>query len=161
MKLSKILIIMLFLSVTTNYVAKEQPPFNTVQRFFSALSNFDFNNIKVTVTNDFQLLEMGEVWDTEYLINALKSMKDNTKFVGRRNYFSVIRTVVSKDNAWVSYWNKAEIIPADNGQNIIVTWLESAVLIRVDNKWKIQMLHSTKVEPKAIPEDIKLEEYVD
>jgi hypothetical protein len=43
--------------------------------------------------------------------------------------------------AWVSYWNKATF---NNGQEeSVVAWLESAVMIKVDSEWKIQMLHST------------------
>jgi hypothetical protein len=35
-----------------------------------------------------------------------------------------------------------------NGQKIEYYWLESAVLIKEGNEWKVKMLHSTRISPK-------------
>ena len=55
--------------------------------------------------------------------------------------------------AWVSYWNKAEIRRATELR--IIVWLESAVMVKVDDEWKIQLLHSTRVESGKTPKNIQ------
>ena len=55
--------------------------------------------------------------------------------------------------AWVSYWNKEEI--RREGQLRTVVWLESAVMVRENDRWKIQLLHSTRLEPENYPENIR------
>lgn len=59
--------------------------------------------------------------------------------------------------AWVSYWNKATFTKGKLVETVV--WLESAVLIRDDNEWKIQMLHSTRIRPEDLPKDIVLTEH--
>jgi len=73
----------------------------------------------------------------------------NPSEYSRRNYFNVIKVKSSGDIAWVSYWNKAFFTKGELVE--VVVWLESAVLIRSDNNWKIQMLHSTKIKPEKSP----------
>ena len=55
--------------------------------------------------------------------------------------------------AWVSYWNKAEIRREDQLRTVV--WLESAVMVRENDRWKIQLLHSTRLEPENYPENIQ------
>ena len=145
----------LLLMITTNVHADESsPPFSAVQRLFSAISAFDYMEMKAVATSDFQLLEVGEVWDMDVLINVLKPAENQFK---RRNYFAVIKLVEKDDIAWVSYWNKAVY---ESTETKTKTWLESAVMINTDNEWKLQMLHSTGVDSASVPESVDFEEYV-
>lgn len=157
MKILKIFIVVIGLLASSNSYSNETTPFNTVQRFFSAMSSFDYKGTKAVVTQDFQLLEVGEVWDINDYFNVLKSLEG--KFEKRRNYFSIIRKVSSKDNMWVSYWNKAIIKPIGHDP-ITLFWLESVVISRENNEWKLQLLHSTKVEHNAIPKEVVFKEYL-
>lgn len=148
-----LLILILTLSVSVNSLANEAV-FRPVEALFSAMSAADHLKMKAVVTDDFQLLEAGEDWSLTDLINVVKPSEYK-----RRNYFSVIKTKVYGDVAWVSYWNKATF---NNGkEESTVAWLESAVMVKVAGQWKMQMLHSTRIKAESIPKDILLSEYVD
>ncbi|MDO6446120.1 nuclear transport factor 2 family protein [Colwellia sp. 1_MG-2023] len=127
-------------------------PFKAVQDLFSAISEINHEKMKSIVTSDFQLLEVGEDWD----INDLIKVVNPSEYI-RRNYFSVIKTKSSGNTAWVSYWNKATFTKGEMVE--VVVWLESAVPIKDNNNWKIQMLHSTKIKPENLPKNILLSEY--
>lgn len=127
-------------------------PFKAVEVLFSAMTEVDHAKMKSVVTNDFQLLEVGEDWDMDQLIAVVKPSE-----YSRRNYFSIIKTKISGEFAWVSYWNKATFTKGESLET--VAWLESAVLVKENNSWKIQMLHSTKLKPENLPKDIVLIEH--
>jgi len=139
------------LSVSTSAFAQENP-FKVVQDLFSAISEVDHTKMKNTVTSDFQLLEVGEDWDIGDLIEVVNS----SEFL-RRNYFNVLKMKTSEDMAWVSYWNKATFTKGELLETVV--WLESAVLVKDDNDWKIQMLHSTRIKTEDLPKNIVLTEH--
>ncbi|NQZ20750.1 MAG: nuclear transport factor 2 family protein [Colwellia sp.] len=129
-------------------------PFKPVQDLFSAMSAIDHTKMKNLVTTDFQLLEAGEDWTIDDLIKVV-----NPSEYIRRNYFSMIKTKISGQMAWVSYWNKATFTKGEHVDS--VAWLESAVMIKDGESWKIQMLHSTRIKSKNIPKNIELTEHLD
>lgn len=130
-------------------------PFDAVKDLFASMSEFDYAAMRSIVTEDFQLLEVGEVWDIETLIEAIAPGEVPYE---RRNYFSLIRAELIDDAAWVSYWNRATFETPDSDSER--AWLESAVLVRSDGEWKIQMLHSTRIDAGDLPDDVELREHV-
>jgi len=148
----KYLLIFLSLTITSTSYAQEAP-FKVVQELFSAMSAVDHKKMQSLVTGDFQLLEVGEDWDIKDLIAVIKPSDYR-----RRNFFHVINSRVHGDIAWVSYWNKATFSKGE--VNEAVAWLESAVLVKENSRWKIQMLHSTRIPAEKIPSDIVLTEYI-
>lgn len=156
MRITQTALLILLLLISPPVLASEPAPFNVVQRLFAAMSANDEQAMKDTGTHDFHLLEVGEVWDMADLIVGIKRGKG--KF-HRRNYFKVIRTVSHNDIIWVSYWNKADFTFTSGNRNSRA-WLESAVLVKINGDWKIQMLHSTRMDHKPIPKDVMLEEYI-
>jgi hypothetical protein len=140
------------LLITSTASLGQEVPFKAVQDLFSAMSEVNHTKMKNTVTHDFQLLEAGEDWDINQLIQAVKPSE-----YSRRNYFSVIRVETSGNFSWVSYWNKATFTKGELVEDVV--WLESAVLVKENEKWKIQMLHSTKINPENLPKDVELTEY--
>jgi hypothetical protein len=129
--------------------AEDHPAFQPVKELFAAMSKHDGKAMQETSTADFQLLEHGEDWPMQKLIDAVQP---NGKPSERKNFFSQIRARQNGDVAWVSYWNKAEI-RRESGLRTVV-WLESAVMVREGDRWKIQLLHSTRLEPDKYPKDI-------
>ena len=65
--------------------------------------------------------------------------------IKRINKFQFIKTEQNGDIAWVSYHNTAEFSLNEKQQTI--NWLESAVLRKENGRWKIKLLHSTRVVP--------------
>ncbi|GLX78267.1 hypothetical protein tinsulaeT_16070 [Thalassotalea insulae] len=127
-------------------------PFNTIQEFFAATSAFDHDKLKSFMTDDFQLLEVGQIWDANKLISVIRPSN-----MVRKNYFQLVTTKLHDDSAWVSYWNKA--IFTNNGKSGTMYWLESAVLVKHGAGWQIQMLHSTRVDKDKVPTEVKFVEY--
>ena len=135
--------------------AANNTAFNVVQELFAAMSALDYQKMRDVVTKDFQLLENGEPWDIERLIEAIKP---DTETYVRRNYFKPIKEVKKDGLVWVSYWNKATFKSVKNENTAV--WLESAVMVEEDGQWKMQMMHSTYLEEKKRPKDIQYVEYI-
>ena len=106
--------------------------------------------MQATATEDFQLLEHGEDWTMQKLIDAVQPKGNPYE---RKKFFSQIRARENRNMAWVSYWNKAEIRSAKGMRTVV--WLESAVMVKENDRWKVQMLHSTRLEPEHYPKDIE------
>ena len=130
--------------------AADHPAFQPVKELFAAMSKHDGKAMRETATADFQLLEDGEDWTMQKLVDAVQP---KGKPYERKNYFRQIRAQQKGDMAWVSYWNKAEIL-RESGQ-LTVIWLESAVMVREHERWKVQLLHSTRLESDKYPRDIE------
>ena len=151
MKNKNWIILIVTLTISISSYGREDV-FKPVQELFAAMSAIDHAKMKEVVTTDFQLLEAGEDWTLNDLINVVKPSAFK-----RRNYFSVIKTKINGNMAWVSYWNKATF--SDEKKDSAVAWLESAVMIKNSGVWKVQMLHSTRVKVENLPKNILLTEY--
>ncbi|MEO1526775.1 MAG: nuclear transport factor 2 family protein [Planctomycetota bacterium] len=137
-----------------NVHAADHPAFQPVKELFAGMSKYDGDAMRAVATEDFQLLEDGEDWTMQKLVDAVQP-KGNP--YTRRNFFKQIRARQKGEVAWLSYWNKAEIT-RDGGKRT-VAWLESAVMVREDGQWKIQLLHSTRLEPDRLPKAIEWVEF--
>lgn len=142
--MKNLLVLMLFIaSSTVVYAQKEKSEIEAaIAGFFNGLSLVDTDTLQYHTTSDFHLLEDGHVWNLDTLIAKVMPRK-NSK-IQRTNSFVFIKTERKGDMAWVSYNNTADFRLGEKQQT--VKWLESAVLIRKKGRWKIQMLHSTKLK---------------
>ncbi|XZE17676.1 nuclear transport factor 2 family protein [Pirellulaceae bacterium SH449] len=131
-------------------VAEDDPAFQPVKELFAAMSKHDGKAMKETSTEDFQLLEHGEDWTMDMLVDAVQPKGEAYE---RKNFFKQIRARQEGNVAWVSYWNKAEIRRSSGLRTVV--WLESAVTIREGDRWKVQLLHSTRLESDKVPKDIQ------
>ena len=154
MKIKNFILSTMLLLIGGQAAANDHPAFMPVKDLFAAMSAFDGKAMKATSTDDFQLLEHGEDWTMQMLVDAV--MPKGKPYV-RKNYFQQIRAVENGNSVWISYWNKAEI-SGENGRGEVV-WLESAVMVKVDGKWKIQMLHSTRLDKERYPKNVKWIEF--
>jgi hypothetical protein len=138
-----ILVSLIVISSVDLYAQKEKNKIEaTIVAFFNGLSLINSDTLKYYSTSDFQLLEDGEVWNLDTLISKIMPLKNSN--LQRTNQFEFIKIEQNKNNAWVSYNNSAEFRLGEKQQ--IIKWLESAVLIKNKGRWKIQMLHSTKLK---------------
>lgn len=136
--------------------AADHPAFQPVKELFAAMSKHDGKAMQETSTDDFQLLEHGEDWTMQQLVDAVQP---KGKPYVRKNFFNQIRAYQKGGVAWISYWNKAEI--TRDGTLRTVVWLESAVVVKEDNRWKVQLMHSTRLEPDKYPKDIDWVQFED
>ncbi|MDX1720137.1 MAG: DUF4440 domain-containing protein [Salegentibacter mishustinae] len=115
---------------------------NSFQKIFSDL---DPQSLDTYCTQDFLLLENGEVWDMNKMRNYLDRASKQKSKVIRFNSFDFIEIKVEAKMAWVAYHNKAEF---KSGEEVVreLNWLESATAILTEEGWKLQLLHSTIAE---------------
>lgn len=130
--------------------AADHPAFQSVKELFAAMSNHDGKAMQETSTEDFQLLEHGEDWTMQKLVDAVQP---KGKPYERKNFFKQIQARQKGDVAWVSYWNKAEIRRESELRTVV--WLESAVMVREGDRWKVQLMHSTRLEPDNYPKNME------
>jgi hypothetical protein len=136
------LLVLSLLLISFEVSAQKEKIEGTIVRFFDGLSELSPAILKETTTDDFLLLEHGEVWNMDTLVSKI-SLPKGTKF-NRVNSFKFIETESKGKWAWVSYHNTADFTINDRKRQ--VNWLESAVLVKEKGTWKIKMLHSTVIE---------------
>lgn len=107
-------------------------------------SGLEASKIKEYHTDDFLLLEHGEVWTNETIKNYTIRASKAEKIPTRVNTFEFIKFVKSKKSIWAAYHNYANI-SIDNKTVADLEWLESIVAIKTKEGWKLQMMHSTRV----------------
>jgi hypothetical protein len=112
---------------------------NSVIEFFEGLSNGDMERLKKYSTGNIKLIENGQVWtmDTLAKFTSVKRAEDYR----RVNTLKFIETEIKGNIAWTSYYNRADI--TSNGRSVVRKWMESIVLIKEDDEWKVRLLHST------------------
>lgn len=133
----------------------EQQPFELVQQFYAAIANYDYAALRATASKDFQLLETDQIWNMDTLV---KTVAQGQGKVQRLNFFSPIDIKTSQSMCSISYWNKASFSFADKQKQQV--WLESAVLIKHDHQWRIQLMHSSMADSQNLPDSVVFEQYL-
>ena len=113
-----------------------------ITRFFDALSVTNIPQMKAEVSDDFILLENGEIWTIDTLANKISRPKPEGYL--RQNSFDFITTKIDKNRAYVYYKNKAEI--SSKTRNATIKWLESAILRKEKGRWRMEFMHSTPMK---------------
>jgi ketosteroid isomerase-like protein len=113
-----------------------------VRDLFEAFSQNDFQQMKSSLTPDVLILEHGVVWNMDTLVSYTR--KQRPPDFRRVNAFNFFETEIGRDIAFVSYYNEANITANDSGWHL--KWLETAILVKENKRWKIKTLHSTRIE---------------
>jgi ketosteroid isomerase-like protein len=134
-----------FLSHTAfaQYSKEELDVQKQVIDLFEALSNRDAQGLKKLCTADVRFYEYGEAWPVDTLIN-LAITKNTASDFKRTNQFDFVDTTIQGNTAWTTYNLQSDI--TKNGQVVSVYWMETVILIQEEKKWKIKVLHSTRLQ---------------
>nr|WP_287936639.1 nuclear transport factor 2 family protein [Algoriphagus sp.] len=148
MKTLLVLVALLFSTTAFSQTSDVRQVEQLIQDSFDEIfSNYNAEKLTDFYTEDFILLEHGEVWDMAFIRNYLGKAKSNPNPPTRTNRFEYIKTIVEGDRAWIAYHNYATI--SRDGQVLReLYWLESATAIRTENGWRLVMLHSTRADKK-------------
>ncbi len=131
------------ISISANAQKSDTTVFrNVLTDFFGVFTEYDMKYLERTTTPEFELYDVGEVWNTDSVRVILAKGKKPFK---RENKFDFLKYNIRKNVAWVSYWNTATFHRPD-GTNMKIRWLESAIFERRNGKWLIAQLHSTRVK---------------
>ena len=139
------LIFFLVISISSPVFAQEKAvsqPQDAIKLVFEALSEGNISKMEQAVTPDVRILEHGVVWTLDTVrVYLAKTRPADFK---RINTFDFFQTEVRGTMAFVSYHNRADI--HSNNKDRTIKWLESAVLVKEKNSWKVKMLHSTRLD---------------
>ncbi|WP_397301320.1 nuclear transport factor 2 family protein [Nonlabens ulvanivorans] len=114
-----------------------------VQNLFDEVwSDYDEAAITKYQTDDFLLLEHGEVWNNDTIANWCKSAKKRELQFDRINNFERIAAKRNGDKLWLAYHNygtfKLDTVSFKS------SWLGSVVAVKKDSVWKLELMHSTR-----------------
>lgn len=115
----------------------------TVVKMFDALSNRDSVSLKKYSTANITLYEYGQAWNIDTLILKAITLNQSADFK-RTNTFEFINTEVHKTMAWASY--RLQSVMSRDGKQATVQWLETVVLVKEKDQWKVKHLHSTLIK---------------
>ena len=115
---------------------------HTIENLFAALTNVDTSAMKTFTTSNVRFYEYGQVWTIDTLIQKVIQGKSIPGFK-RTNKFEFVNTTINTKTAWVTYYLQSTF--TRNGKEEIVKWMETVVLIKEKKQWKINVLHSTRL----------------
>lgn len=141
---------LLLVSIVTNVAFAQQSATKdqlevqqTIIRLFDALSARDAQALRKECTTDVRFNEYGEAWPIDTLIH-LAITKNTVPDFKRINTLDFVSTTIKGDVAWTTYNLHSQ--GASNGKDFSVNWMETVILVREAKKWKINVLHSTRVD---------------
>jgi ketosteroid isomerase-like protein len=143
MKIIAVLLLMLgsplWLFAQNKSKQDEQQAQHTVVQFFEALSGRDSTTMRSLCTNDAVLFEYGANWSLDTLIDRV-IIKNQAKDLVRTDSLAFVNTKIHENTAWTTY-NLYSFINS-NGRQRRLHWIETVVLVRMQKRWKIVLLHS-------------------
>ena len=124
--------------------AEKQAAKDLIQNIFDDLwGGLDSTKITKYQTDDFILLEHGEVWDNDRIKSYMREASkrtDRAKRINKMEFFSIEKY---GEAIQMMYHNYGDF---EKGDSIVAKryWLESALAVPTDEGWKLKMMHSTR-----------------
>ena len=113
--------------------------------YYAAFSGMDKQRYRTLVTEDYLLLENGTILD---FAGDVAGMPSPALHPQRKDTFDFRSVKIQGDMAYAVYLLSSDTKDDKNGVRSR-RWLESAVLRRSDNGWRVALLHSTKITKPA------------
>jgi ketosteroid isomerase-like protein len=115
----------------------------TVKNIFDVLSNRDSALLKNYCAADVAFYEYGLVWNIDSIIQKGILQNTATDFK-RENTIDFINTTVNGNTAWATY-NLHSVVKKE-GKETRIHWMETVVLIKENNMWRLKVLHSSLIK---------------
>jgi ketosteroid isomerase-like protein len=143
--------------------AKDQPCANapsenaavvkTMRTMYAVASKDDYDLFNKVIASDFYAFDGGHQYPGDTILDYVKQLQQQGYvFVWTVNDPQVHIACHSKPEvAWITYTNRGSI-KDPSGVTTPMQWLESAVLEKQDNRWRIRFFHSTRVPAPPPPQ---------
>jgi hypothetical protein len=105
----------------------------------------DKQKYRALLTDDYLLLENGEIFDADADIAAMPAPGSGYQ---RTDAFRFRTVTIEGDTAWAVYFLTSNVTEGKDGPRTR-KWLESAILRRSASTWRVAVLHSTRIEKAA------------
>jgi len=100
----------------------------------------DIKTHRANCTDDYLLIEDGEIWNMEK--EAAYYKQNEKRVIEREDHFALHYMKILDNTAYVVYNLRSDI--TENGKLSQKNWHESVIFRKVDGKWRIALIHSTK-----------------
>lgn len=114
---------------------------NVLKADYKAFGHYDASTHVNYCTEDYLLIENGEIWDLQKEVEYLKS-NENRKSI-RTDSFKFIKLRIVGEMAYGVYELHSKI--TENSYTKSYLWYESVVFRKMNGDWKIALIHSTKI----------------
>lgn len=120
----------------------------TVKNMYAAATKDDYTLFNKAISPDFYAFDGGRQYPGDAILDYVRQLQQQGYvFVWTVTGPQVHIACHSKPEvAWITYTNRGSI-KDPSGVTIPMQWLESAVLQKEDNQWRIRFFHSTRVPP--------------
>ncbi|MEM9819820.1 MAG: hypothetical protein AAF985_02060 [Bacteroidota bacterium] len=98
-------------------------------------------------TDDFIILEQGEIWDNDRIKVFMREQLARPQRPKRINKMDYIAIEKYGESMQIAYHNFADFVEADS-LVFQARWLESALAVKTEVGWRLKMMHSTWVPIK-------------
>jgi hypothetical protein len=116
---------------------------HALDRFFAAISRFDYRALRAAGTSDYVLIEDGLVWTMDSLVSTVQDLQKGGLTIAYT--LEDFRPTIAGPAAWATYRNRG-ILSGPKGADTL-RWVESVVVRNEGGVWKLALLHSTRVRP--------------
>jgi hypothetical protein len=110
-----------------------------LQSDYVALGKADIKTHIQNCTEDYMLIENGEIWDLRKEVEYMKS-QIGLKTI-RNDQFNIKTLHIENSFAYVVYELKSDI--STDGVTKKYQWTESAIFQKISGDWKLNLIHST------------------
>ncbi len=110
---------------------------------YATLANFDTLRHRRNCTYDYKLVEDGEVWNMDRELLHIASMANSKQT--RTNEF-IFKSVTIYSTTSYAIYHLRSVITQPDGKIKKYHWIETAILRKVANQWKIALIHSTQLK---------------
>ena len=117
---------------------------NTVRQMYEAVGNDDRRSLGRLLCPDFHAFENGRRMSGGAMLDLMSKFHAQ----GQRFRWSVTEEEVQPQGnlAVIAYVNRGSITQAPGAEPVPLAWLETAVLRKEDQSWRVAFLHSNRME---------------
>ncbi len=155
-----ILLLILFSSCKTSELNQDHLPLTEIEEsiakqliqgaFDDLWAGVDSTKIAKYHTEDFIILEAGEVWDNDRLKQFMRKQIAEVDRPSRTNEMDYLSIEKYGPSIQIAYYNYATFTRADTLLSH-ACWLESALAVPTKDGWRLKMMHSTWAGNKTKP----------
>jgi ketosteroid isomerase-like protein len=144
--------LLLFIVTAGKPVFAQQNDSTTIAQLLKAdyatMGTLDIPTHLRNLTNDYYLIEHGEVWDIETELDSIYR-KNANRVVTRTDFFTFKTIKAAGDMAYAIWHLKSEF--RENGNLRVKVWNESGVFRKEQGQWKIALIHSSPASQDGNP----------
>jgi lactoylglutathione lyase len=145
----KYLLLLFFLITFLNVSAQEKKDSAAIIRLlkedYATMQNWDVAKHVSNCTKDYLLIENGEIWDLQKEVASYKA--NANRIIQRTDSFNILTVKIFGNVAYDVHHLRSFIV--EKKHSITKEWNESVVFRKEEGRWKIALIHSSRLSSTA------------